>query len=326
MFIPQCKILLKDWICTRVEEISIESDINTLTDTCTISLPKKIAWQGFNGSDSPLKRGDEISVDMGYLNESGLVHEFAGYIKSVSTNNPMKIVCEDEMWIFKQSPIKKEVFRSVKLKALIEAMVAQAIIPQGHTIEIECPIDVNLGNYRITRNTIAQELEELKKVYGFYAYFRRINGMNKLYAGWGYPTADREVHRFEFGKNIISESLEYIDAQDVKLKVKATSVLKSNKRIHVEVGDKNGELREVYAYDMSEEDLTKFANAELERFKITGLRGSFTAFGSPSVKATDIVRIKTQNGTTGSYLITKLTKTYNTGGYRQKIDLGVRIA
>lgn len=325
MFIPQCRIPLKDWVCTKVEEISIESDINTLTDTCTISLPKKISWQGFNGSDNPLKRGDEISVEMGYKNESGFVHEFAGYIKSISTNNPMKIQCEDEMWIFKQSPIKKEVFRSVKLKSLIEAMVAQAILPQGQTITIECPIDVNLGNYRITRNTIAQELEELKKVYGFYAYFRRINGVNKLYAGWGYPTADREIHRFEFGKNIISESLEYIDARDVKLKVKATSVLKNNKRIHIEVGDKNGELREVYAYDMQEDDLRKFANAEMERFKFTGLRGSFTAFGSPSVKATDVVRIKTQNGTTGSYLIKKLTKTYNTGGYRQKIELGAKV-
>jgi hypothetical protein len=233
----------------------------------------------------------------------------------------MKIVCEDEMWLFKQSPIKKETYRNVKLKELIEKLVAQTNL----SIDIDCPIDVTLGNYRITRNTIAQELEELKKVYGFYAYFRNIKGVSKLYAGWGYPTTDRETHRFEHGKNIISESLEYIDAKDVKLRVKATSVQKDNTRITVEVGDKDGELREVYAYAMNQDDLKAFAVAEMERFKYTGFKGSFLTFGSPSVKATDIVRIKTQNGTTGSYLITKLTKTYNNSGYRQKIDLGAKV-
>lgn len=320
MLTLQASLAITQYISDLITEVVIESDINTLTDTCTIQMPKKMGWESFNGKNHPIKRGDKMSIKLGY--QPDLIEEFSGYVATIGIKTPLQIVCEDEMWIFKQSPIKKEVFRQVKLKTLIEALVAQA----GISIPIECPIDVNLGNYRITRNTIAQELEELKKVYGFYAYFRRINGVNKLYAGWGYPTADREIHRFEFSKNIINESLEYIDAKDVKLKVKATSVLKNNKRIHVEVGDKDGELREVYAYDMQEEDLRKFANSEMERFKITGLRGSITVFGGPSVKATDVVRIKTQTGVEGSYLITKLTKTYGTGGYRQKISLGAKVS
>lgn len=324
MFVPNIKITLKDWICQAPHEVTIESDINNLTDSCTLSFPKKIAWQGFAGEDTPLKRGDKILIDMGY--DGDFIREFNGYIKTIGTKNPIKLVCEDEMWLLKQSPIKKEVYRQIKLKALIEKLIAQ-VSNANNAIVIQCPIDVNLGNYRITRNTIAEELEELKKVYGFYAYFRNINGVSKLYAGWGYPTEDRVTHRFEYARNIIDENnLEYIDAKDVKLKVEATSVLKNNKRIKVTVGDKDGERRSVYAYNMEKDDLTKFALAEMERFKYTGIRGSFTAFGYPSVKATDIVRLKTQNGTTGSYLIKKLTKTYGTNGYKQKIELGIKIA
>jgi hypothetical protein len=314
MFRLNAKIEMGEYEADFVHDVVIESDITTLTDTCTIQLPQKIQW---DKSANPLKRGDKIKVWLGYDDE--YLPEFSGYIREVGAKAPMKIICEDDMFLLKQKEMKKEAYRNITLKNLMETLT------EGMNIKIDCPIDVNLGNYRITRNNIAQELEELKRVYGFYAYFRQINNETILYAGWGFPTTERETHRFEYGKNIIDEQLIYTDTRDIKLKVKAITVDAKNKRREIEVGDKDGELRTVYAYNMSDADLKNFAVAEMERFKISGFKGSFTAFGFPSVKATDIVKIKTQDGITGSYLITKLTKTYGTGGYRQKIEIGAKV-
>lgn len=297
-----------------LHDVVIESDIATLTDSCTIQLPKKMQWDFM---DLPIKRGDPIQLKLGYDDE--LITEFTGFIREIGSKAPMKMMCEDSMFLLKKKELKKDAYRNITLKKLIETMT------EGMGIKIDCPIDVNIGNYRITRNNIAQELEELKRVYGFYAYFRQINGENILYTGWGFPTTERETHRFEYGKNIISDELIYTDASDIKLKIKAITVDAQNKRREIEVGDKDGELRTVYAYNMNDTDLKNFAVAEMERFKISGFKGSFTTFGFPSVKATDIVNIKTQDGHSGSYLITKLTKTYGTGGYRQKIEIGAKV-
>lgn len=316
MFRLNAKIEMGEYYSDNAHEVIIESDIAMLTDSCTIQLPRKIQW-GRGKIINPLKRGDKISVYLGYDNE--YLHEFTGFIKDVGIKTPMKIYCEDSMFWLKQKELKKDAYRKITLKKLIET------ITEGMGIKIDCPIDVNLGNYRITRNNVAQELEELKRVYGFYAYFRKIDNEDILYVGWGFPTTHRETHRFEYGKNIIDEQLEYVDEKNIKLKVKAITVDAQNKRREIEVGDKDGELRTVYAYNMNDTDLKNFAVAEMERFKISGFKGSFTTFGFPSVKATDIVQIKTQDGHSGSYLITKLTKIYGTGGYRQKIEIGAKV-
>ena len=48
----------KTWVFDKVASVEITRDIETLTDTCVLQLPKKVKWQG--ESTLPIKRGDEV--------------------------------------------------------------------------------------------------------------------------------------------------------------------------------------------------------------------------------------------------------------------------
>jgi hypothetical protein len=106
------------------------------------------------------------------------------------------------------------------------------------------------------------------------------------------------------------------------MKVKAIAIQPDNQRIEIEVGDKDGELRTVYHYGLTRDELRVFANQELERFKYTGFQGAFTTFGEPAVTKTDIAHVESQDGNTGNYLIKKVEVRFGMDGYRQEINLG----
>ena len=57
----------KTWRFDKVAGVEITRDIDTLTDTCVVTLPKKVRWLG--ESSLPIKRGDEVSVWLGYDDE-----------------------------------------------------------------------------------------------------------------------------------------------------------------------------------------------------------------------------------------------------------------
>ncbi len=306
------------WEFTAISSCSIVEDTENLTDTCTIALPKKIKWAGAvgGGANPPVKRGDKITVQMGY--NDTLKTRFVGYVRRVSIGVPVKLECEDGMFMLKLAEVKKKGYKSVTLDQLVADILTGTGIK--HTL-----IDKNivLGPYRITRNTVAEELSELKREFGLMAYFRTVSDEAILYVGFTYPFDGRRTERFVFSKNIVAEELEYRRKEDIKMKVKATSIqAKSSQRITVEVGDKDGELRTVYHYNLKRDELKVFAQSELERFKYTGYQGSFTGFGEPMVNKTDIADVTGSDGNRGKYLIKKVETTFGMDGYRQKIELG----
>lgn len=306
-----------NWSFTSVNSVSILEDTEKLTDTCTIELPRAAKWQGAvgAGNNPPLRRGDRIEVWLGYNDKLRL--RFAGYIRSVNTGVPVKIECEDGMFLLKTQEAEKKAFRNATLKQLITQLLADTGI--SHKL---IDNDIVLGNYRITRDTVAQELAELQREYGLMAYFRLIDNEPILYVGFTYPFDAQLTESFIHAKNIIAEELEYRRAEDIKLKVKAVSVQADNKRIEVTVGDKDGELRSVYRYNIDRDALKTFATSELERFKFSGYQGSFTTFGEPAVRKTDKAHLIAQAGNEGKYLIKSVTIDFGMSGYRQKISLG----
>ena len=303
---------------TAVAGCTITQDTASLTDTCVIELPKKIKWDGQPvgaGSNPPIKRGDKIIVYLGYDDELKL--RFSGYIRRVSATVPVKIECEDGMFLLKLQPAKKKGFKEVSLDGLISTLL------EGMDVKYKLiDRDIKLGPYRITRDTVAEELAELQRTTGLMAYFRNIEGKPILYVGFTYPLDGRRKENFIHKKNIINNELEYRREEDIKLKVKAISIQMDNKRIEVEVGDKDGEVRTVYKYNVKEADLKVFATSELERFKYSGYQGNFETFGEPAATKTDIAHVEGEDGNSGDYLIKKVEINFGTGGYRQKIELG----
>lgn len=327
------------WMFNTLSSCTIVEDTGSLTDTCVIELPRKITWQrkekpsapDEQASSIPIKRGDKITVKLGYTppgvppDDSDLKVRFVGYVRNVDTKVPVKIECEDGMFLLKLAPAKRKGFKETTLKELISFLL------EGTGVEYKLldNKDIPLGPYRITKSTVAEELNELKRERSFKAYFRLVKDKtdsNKiksvLYVGYDYPFDSKNKESFVHGKNIIAEELIYRRAEDVKLKVKATSVSRKNVRSELEMGDKEGEEIQVFAYNVNLDGLKLFAENALKQYKYTGHRGSFETFGEPLVHKCDIAHLEPSDGNQGDYLIKKLEVNFGTSGYRQKIELG----
>ena len=74
----------KTWKLDKVTEVEITRDTEQLTDTCRITLPKRLRWDG--QAEVPIVRGDRVKVWLGYDDE--LQPAFTGYVRDVASKPP----------------------------------------------------------------------------------------------------------------------------------------------------------------------------------------------------------------------------------------------
>jgi len=89
-------------IINVVNSITINSTYDKFTDTAEILFPENINFNGkniFTGRDALIKRNDSIKIELGY---DTLKPIFKGYITKVGSSNPIKIECEDQMFLLKK--------------------------------------------------------------------------------------------------------------------------------------------------------------------------------------------------------------------------------
>ena len=302
----------KKWVFDKVTEVEITLDTEQLTDTCKITLPKRIKWDG--ASDIPVRRGDAVKVWLGY--DDALQMVFAGYIRDVGLKTPVVLMCEDEMFKLKQKPTVKKAYKSVTIKTLLK--------DQGIGYKLNVMGEQSLGQYRVTADTVASLLGHLQEN-GIRSFFRYEDDQPVLYCGVLFDKIGTSTQVFAL--NIISDqSLEQQKADNIRLRVKAISLQPNNKKIKVEVGDADGEHRTLHTYNKTEKELKAWAEQEIKRLKVDGLTGTFTTFGYKIVDKLDNVGIKIDGKKMGIYQVKKNVIKYGTNGYRQEITLGYRVA
>lgn len=302
------------WQLEEVTAVEITRDTEKLTDECRITLPKKVKWDG--EPDIPVRRGDMVSVSLGYNGE--LQAAFSGYVRDVGFKTPIVLVCEDEMFKLKQQPAQKKAYRNVDLETLLK--------DQGIGCEIRVFGEQRLGQYRVTADTVASLLGKLQQQ-GIRSFFRTEDGQPVLYCGVLFERETSPSQVFATGLNIIDDqSLEQQQADTMRLRVKAVSLMPDNKKVKVEVGDADGELRVLHTYNKTESELKAWAEQEVKRLKRDGLTGSFKTFGYRLVDKLDVIGMKIDGEKKGCYQVKKNVIKYDTGGFRQEITLGYRVA
>ena len=98
----------------------------------------------------------------------------------------------------------------------------------------------------------------------------------------------------------------------------------NKKKVKIEVGDADGELRTLHTYNKTEKELKAWAEQEIKRLKRDGLTGSFTTFGYRLVDKLDTIGLIIDGVKQGKYQVKKNVIKYGTSGYRQEITLGQR--
>lgn len=295
-----------------VTEVEIKSSWKNLTDTAIIRLPRKLKLNNELIQDV-IKKGHQVTIMLGYRPD--LFVEFTGYVSGIKTTIPVEIMCEDEMWKWKQVSITKS-WTSVTLKELVTYLSLQVGFKGAQVV-----LDADLGAFIIDNASAAKVLKELKSTYGIISYFR--NGV--LNVGFAYPTTYETVN-YHFQKNVIDNSLEYLTKDDAKIKVKAISISPDNVKTEVEMGDEDGEQRTLHFYNLSAKELKARATAEMNKLKVDGYRGGIVSFGQPFAKHGDVANIldKLYPERAGKYFIDEANLVFGVGGFRREIQIGVK--
>lgn len=237
----------------------------------TVKTWKQIAQTGtiklhnISGLLSKIKVGDEVEIRGAY--DGDFITEFLGYVSEILPTTPVEIKVEDEMWKRKQETFSGS-WKSIQLDDLLNLIVPGA--------NIDCP-EVTLSPFRISLNTTkAHALQKLKDEYLLTSYYRG----KTLFVGLPYVEKGLPEVVYHFQKNALPTGLVYKRKEDMRIKVKAISVMPNNTRIEKEYGDSDGDCTTIHFYNKPESQLKALAEERINRMKYDGYRGTFRSWGS----------------------------------------------
>lgn len=337
-----------------VNSVRVESSIDDMTDTCEVVVPRnmqvikdgqKYNWVSANiaeGSSPLIARGDKIKVEWlvyyieGAQERSVRKTIFEGYVVGLSNDKPVRIKCEDAMWLLKLHKVDNKVWSGSNYT--LESMLQEMLKGSGIELSID-NITQNIGEITTNNATVAEVLDQLETDYKYTSYIYQ----GKLRCGLlRYYPDGRKTVKFSFQKNIASNNLEWIREEDVRIKLVAYSVeeyelttttssgskRKSKKRLQVEVGDPDGGVRTAYFPNVkTESNLRELANAHLKRIRYEGFQGSFKAFAVPYIRKGDIASLVDNYSPerNGSYLVSGVKYSSGVYGYRQEVTVDYKV-
>ncbi len=308
-------ISIGDYSFATVESVEIESSWDTLTDTCRISLPRKLSWKGKPiawTNQSLIRRGDPVKVTLGYDDDNKPV--FEGYVHTIQADDPVVLECQDAAWLLKRNTITRS-WDEVELHDLLRAVLPSELPFEAPTVE--------LGPFRISQATAAQVLAALREDYFLKSWFRA----GKLYCGLAYVPELQSTWVIRMERNVPEHNLEYMRKEDVSIRLKMVSIFPDGSKQEYETGDEEGEQRTMYYHSMTTAQMKALADQEIERLRYEGWRGSFTTFGEPFIQHGDVIDLRSESypERDGRYLVRQVVYRYGMDGYFQEVTLDAKI-
>jgi len=301
-------------VLQKVNQVEIESSWQSLTDTATVSIPSRYTFQEeeINIKDY-LKVGDPIQIDLGYGAEN--TTRFTGYITRIKPGPLVTLECQDEMYSLKKKRVNVS-YQSTTLPQLLQELAS------GYNIDAA---NVDLGAFRASNATVAQVLKKIREKWGQVAYYQN----STLYVGKVYSRGINQavIPRFDLDQNVIKHRLEYLTEADRPIKVKAISNLSTGKKLTVELGDPDGDLRTLNFFNIkSQTDLQALAEAEFSKLQRPGFQGSMTVYGVPLIEHSHVVDItsSTYPERSGRYYIDTVNTSFSKSGFRQRLQVGAQ--
>lgn len=318
------KITIGQYSFINCVEVQIDSSWNQLTDTCMITIPRKVKWEGkdlASGNKPAINVGDGVKIELGYNFQFSTY--FSGYVTSISVKTPVTIECQDAFWFLKQCSGSFSLGKNSTLSNVIDQVKKiynASNIKKQYGVNLSfAPIDATIGSFRADRVSMAFVLSTLKDKLGIVSFSRN----NIIYSGLAYYSDQQSTVQRIFNYNIISDNLEYRKAADIKIKLVVKSL--DNKNLApVEVGDADGDARTYHVAGMSSQAQMKaVGERELPKYKYTGWFGSFQTFGDAFIKHGDVIDMV--DGTipdrNGKFLVKKVSTSFGVSGFRNSVEL-----
>lgn len=313
------RITFGDLRLKGLSSVTINSSVEILADTATITLPSMIHGLPYD-LEAKIKRGSKVRIDLGY--NDYFVKEFEGFVRSISLNNPSKIECEDQMYLFRKE-IKPTVFVKKNVNDILTYVCGQI---GGFSYKSNPELSGMIyDKFTVQSATGYEVLQSLKEQFLINIYIEK----NVLRAGLKYTERLGTV-TLDFTKNIQAESLDFLQSTDVKVQVKIKGQGKDNKvSADVQVGTAGGVVRQLpNRLNITDRaTLEKIAKEELKRLSYSGYRGDLTTWGVPFVQRGYNAKIidKDYPAREGVYFVKSVNTDFSIAGFRRKIELGERL-
>ncbi len=295
----------------------VRKSANKIADTATIKL-NGMAYNKSINIESKIKRGDRVSIKLGYTNN--LMKEFEGYVTSVTTDNSITIECEDSIFLTKKEVESKQ-YKNVKVSEVIKSVINQI---NGLTVNIGAGVDdVRYDKFTVANATAFDVLKKIKEETGLHIFTKgkEINVFLKYTYKEGSVT-------YDFSKNVESSSLKYVKESDKKVLIEVIGLSKKNEKTKVEVGESGGDKITVHRYNVTDKGaLKKIGEEEIKKYRYTGYDGSITGWLLPyctygySCKIIDTDYPERQS----TYYCEAVTTSFNQSGGKRKITLGIEL-
>lgn len=302
---------IEDRTFYKIESAELVSSRETNSDTLTVQFPK---WDGF--TKSKLEKGMSVKWRAGY-SKSGLVNEFSGTLTDISLKEPMKIICRDEMYNLQSSTLKKNL--SGSLSSITKEIFPEFEIQEGLTA------NVNIASYNRSKAWALRQLQTL----GIDSFFRADKLILQKPA---LLSVDDDIKTFEVGFNVIEDDLSLRMNRPVRVILQSydSKEGKYNRGQYptsTSLNDRTSEEKLIELDGISAKDITKRAEEIFIEIAGPGLKGSFTTFGHPSVKHSEIVWFRDPKNVdkNKASFVTKVEKTfsYAQASFRQRIFLNI---
>jgi hypothetical protein len=322
MFVLKSEIKIGDFTFRSVTEVEITKSVEDLSDTATIKMPSKFKIKQ-NGeqkyTEEAIKVGDKVSILLGYENQYEGV-EFTGFITSVGSKIPLEIKCEDAMWLLRRKNINKAFNTKTELKTILQEVVS------GTEIQLSSKIpQFGIDKFIIQNANGTQVLQKLKEDFGLSVY---LDDEGKLYAGLQQLNNVLQQVLYDLNYNIVENNLEYKSADQKRIKVKYSCRDKANKLIKIELGDDDGEVREMKLENVYDESkLKELAEAALKSVKYEGFEGSVKSFLIPFATRgmAAVIKDKEHTKRDGKYFIKKVVTSFGTSGSRRDVTISNKL-
>ena len=308
MYTFNARVTVGRYVMPTLHDLELTSSWQALGDSGRVRLP------GLRHKlENLLKAGDPIKIECGYNGQYAT--EFDGYVAEVLPNVPFELRLEDESYWLKRQTTSGS-WQSTTLKAVL-AHIYPGVVSK------DVP-DVTLAPFRIGPGSSKfKVLERLKEEYGLTVYFRG----KTLYAGLAYSERRAtETVVYHLQKNVAGSDLTFRRAADMRLGVKAISVLANNTSFNAHVGDTDGDQLTLHFYNVTTKAaLEALAKERIAGMKFDGYRGSLTAFGWPRVEhgqAALILDDLYPQRRARVFVDQVRTTVSKSGGFRRQITLG----
>lgn len=305
----------------RVVSFTAEQSWQSLTNKATLTISKYIKGINQEQLREMFRIGDAVTISSGYNREHN--EEFAGYITRLNDDRHLVMDLEDEMYMLKRGQLHFNKSKC-KLKDLFDAINKLMLEVHGKQYTLDVA-DAELGNVRIKGKTPCEVLQEIKDKYKLYTYFR--DGV--LISGKVYQSNEvRHVLNFDNERNIKGHSLEFNKAEDLKVRVKVTSVTSSGQLLTATAGDEDGAESEIGLYGINNQaDLQKKADAKLALMKVDGYKGDINCYAVPFIRFGDEVQLRSAKfpERDGAYYVDATNLKYETGnGIERTVTIAKR--